>query len=176
MGLTSSFTCPNGHTFTAIAKLRARCPTCGATTRRDFTKPTESPTKNTIIRSSHKVVTPKVTETGSKPDLITTKVKSLRSTKTDTSVKSPISNKPSPRIIRQGNLKPVVRSTNKSIVKSVIRKPVTSSPTKKISAPVGSHPTVGRKPTGSRERKTVARLAEIKDVPFWLKVKKKYFV
>lgn len=34
--LATSFTCPNGHGFTANAKLRARCPTCGAVAKRQF--------------------------------------------------------------------------------------------------------------------------------------------
>ena len=36
MVLDNSFTCSNGHTFRANAKLRARCPECGVTAKRDF--------------------------------------------------------------------------------------------------------------------------------------------
>lgn len=32
----NDFTCPNGHPFKAIAKLRARCPECGVMARRSF--------------------------------------------------------------------------------------------------------------------------------------------
>lgn len=34
--LETAFTCPNGHNFTANAKLRARCTECGALARRSF--------------------------------------------------------------------------------------------------------------------------------------------
>lgn len=34
--LDNTFTCHNGHIFTANAKVRARCPKCGDLTRRDF--------------------------------------------------------------------------------------------------------------------------------------------
>lgn len=37
MLLNNEFTCPNNHTFNANAKIRARCPQCGQTARRDFT-------------------------------------------------------------------------------------------------------------------------------------------
>lgn len=45
MALSNPFTCPNGHSFTANAKLRARCPECGAMARKTFgtTKPKEEP-------------------------------------------------------------------------------------------------------------------------------------
>lgn len=34
--LNNAFTCSNGHSFEANAKIRARCPECGVTARRDF--------------------------------------------------------------------------------------------------------------------------------------------
>jgi hypothetical protein len=34
--LNNSFTCSNGHSFEANAKIRARCPECGVTAKRDF--------------------------------------------------------------------------------------------------------------------------------------------
>jgi len=34
--LDNPFTCANGHSFRANAKLRARCPQCGLMTKRDF--------------------------------------------------------------------------------------------------------------------------------------------
>ena len=34
--LDTSFTCPNGHPFKANAKVRARCPQCGALAKRNF--------------------------------------------------------------------------------------------------------------------------------------------
>lgn len=35
--LDNEFTCPNGHSFKANAKLRARCVQCGSMARKDFT-------------------------------------------------------------------------------------------------------------------------------------------
>src|ERR1035437_4024809 len=34
--MENTFHCSNGHTFTANAKLRTRCPECGASTKRSF--------------------------------------------------------------------------------------------------------------------------------------------
>ena len=36
--LDNGFTCPNGHSFRANAKLRTRCSECGTLARRDFAK------------------------------------------------------------------------------------------------------------------------------------------
>ena len=36
--LDNGFTCPNGHSFRANAKLRTRCSECGTLARRDFTQ------------------------------------------------------------------------------------------------------------------------------------------
>lgn len=47
--LDTPFTCPNGHAFRANAKLRARCPTCGATAKRDFKAPEPEPTKEPVV-------------------------------------------------------------------------------------------------------------------------------
>lgn len=46
MAFNNLFTCPDGHTFNANAKLRARCPDCGKLARRGFGKvePPEAPT------------------------------------------------------------------------------------------------------------------------------------
>lgn len=44
MPITNTFTCPKGHTFDAVAKIRARCPECGAMVRRNFS--TEAPKPN----------------------------------------------------------------------------------------------------------------------------------
>lgn len=41
--MDNPFACPNGHSFRANAKIRARCPKCGATARRDFKESTETP-------------------------------------------------------------------------------------------------------------------------------------
>lgn len=41
--LQTAFTCTNGHSFTANAKLRARCPQCGQLARKDFTATPANP-------------------------------------------------------------------------------------------------------------------------------------
>ena len=68
--LDNSFTCTNGHSFTANAKVRARCPQCGALTRRDFTvftpkepkepKTTEARKEPLLVREGRpRIVSPK---------------------------------------------------------------------------------------------------------------------
>ncbi len=44
--LTTPFTCSNGHSFTANAKLRARCPECGVLAKKSFT-----PTVPTVLKT-----------------------------------------------------------------------------------------------------------------------------
>lgn len=61
------FTCPNGHHFDAVAKLRARCPDCGETARRDF-KP------NKAVVTPVKELTDTVTTPVVKKTTITTPV------------------------------------------------------------------------------------------------------
>ena len=61
----SKFTCSNGHSFEANAKLRARCPECGVMTRRNFsekqvvTPPVESPPPKEDKEGDAKVESPK---------------------------------------------------------------------------------------------------------------------
>ena len=43
MVLSTPFTCPNGHSFVANAKLRTRCPDCGAMARRTFDSKKDDP-------------------------------------------------------------------------------------------------------------------------------------
>lgn len=174
MPITYDFTCPNGHNFQAVAKLRARCPTCGSGTRRNFS---ESATKLISKVISPKVETQKDTESGSKPDLTSTKEKLLDTRKKSISPKSEQLSKPSPRIIRQGMMPRNTTHGQRVGVKKTDAPPATKTvaPTRRVTARVGSHPQVSKLPTGSRERKTVKALAEISDQPFWLKVKKKYF-
>lgn len=62
--LDNAFTCSNGHSFTANAKIRARCPECGVTARRNFVKAEAKPeAKITVPTGTGKVeakVEPKV--------------------------------------------------------------------------------------------------------------------
>lgn len=43
MADTNTFNCANGHSFDAVAKLRARCPECGVMTRRAFGETANTP-------------------------------------------------------------------------------------------------------------------------------------
>ncbi len=43
MVLQTQFICPDKHSFTANAKLRARCPECGKMARKSFTAPPTKP-------------------------------------------------------------------------------------------------------------------------------------
>lgn len=168
-----NFTCPNGHSFNAVAKLRARCPECGAGTRRNFSviptkpigqeKPSQSSSNTTV-----KVVDKKTSDRGSKP-VSTSKTDKPLESETKSSDVSAQSSKKSPRVIRQGMMpKQKPKITPPPATKTI-------APVSRRRAKVGSHPTVSRQPTGSRERKTVKKLAEIEDIPFWQKVKRKYF-
>lgn len=89
------FKCPNGHSFRANAKIRARCPECTAMSKRDNAAPTPVDDKPT---EEPKVDKPKEPESRVKPTLVrrgrpritmAPPVKSSKSTKT---VKSKLSN------------------------------------------------------------------------------------
>lgn len=64
----NEFTCPNGHTFKANAKLRTRCPECGSVAKMDFTKPKEEP-KEPKVEPKEPETKPKETES-KKPVLV----------------------------------------------------------------------------------------------------------
>lgn len=54
--LENSFTCPKGHSFTANAKLRTRCPSCGTMTKRSFKEDTPPEPKEPVATSTEPVV------------------------------------------------------------------------------------------------------------------------
>jgi hypothetical protein len=63
MLLDNPFTCSNGHSFTANAKLRARCPECGVPAKRDFkaTAPkVDDPKPEPIVESKTDPIVPVV--------------------------------------------------------------------------------------------------------------------
>lgn len=180
MPLTSEFTCPDGHKFTAIAKIRSRCPTCGKSSRRNFqvpekpesqsvspgnvTKPEEpvKPSPTISPASFSKVEKRKDTGNGSKPDSITTKVPESKSVTKPTAK--------SPQIIKQGLMpKPTTASVKKT---APATKPA-KGPVKRVSAKSGVSPKVTKPPVGSKERKVVEQVTD--DRPFWEKVKNQYF-
>ena len=185
--MATEFTCSNGHKFTAIAKLRSRCPSCGIMTRRSFstlgTKETSSgspskPTgevpaddsRTTSQPSFRKAERRKDTASGSKNDSSSTKVSESSSRTKST----PESTTPKPRaqIIKQGLpkvAKPTTSSTNRSVAKPP---PPKKGPVKRVTARAGHAPTVTKPPTGSKERKV---LEQTTDEPYWKKVKRTYF-
>lgn len=57
----NSFTCTNGHTFEANAKLRTRCPECGVMTKRSFIPKVELPKEEPKIepKEEHSKIEPK---------------------------------------------------------------------------------------------------------------------
>lgn len=144
MPLSTPFTCPKGHSFTANAKLRARCPECGTMARKSFNSskgeppdPAEPPPSNRIDPVA----------VGTEPDDIEPEpIKSVQ-------------------VIRRGRQrtksmpKPQHRTVSKKhgIVKHrTVRRTLV--------------PSVTGKPTGNREHK----ITEREDGPYWHKVADKY--
>lgn len=55
--MDNPFACTNGHKFRANAKIRARCPECGAMARRDFSQATPTTEGNAPEPTEHKPIT-----------------------------------------------------------------------------------------------------------------------
>lgn len=84
--LNNAFTCSNGHSFEANAKIRARCPECGVTARRDFkvakleVKPEVKPEakleskvsvkKPILLQQGRPRIMPKTSHTGTKKPVV----------------------------------------------------------------------------------------------------------
>lgn len=175
MATTYDFTCPDGHKFKAIAKLRARCPDCGKMARRNFMSQSASQTQTISPVSSHKVVTPKDTGNGSKHATISTKIKESSSppAQNDESNKGSSSESPpstkKPIVVRQG-MKRQMPKTVKQTTRAVI--PPKKGPVTRKTARVGHAPTVTKPPHGSKERKVIEQTT---DEPYWQKVKRQFF-
>lgn len=188
MANTAQFTCPNKHTFTAIAKLRSRCPQCGVMSRRNFQAPalpdlkSDSPIKpqesapkppTTSPDSSHKVVNRKGSVSGSKPDSTSAKEKPSES---GTKLSGESKPKPTAQIIKQGLPRTIMpkatNPTRKPLGSKATPPAPTRGPVKRVTAKSGIAPKVTKPPTGSRERKVVEATTE---EPFWHQVKRKYF-
>lgn len=175
----NEFTCPDGHKFNAIAKLRARCTECGKMSRRQFTSQnplSESVTPSTSSPSFRKAAHRKDMGSGSKPDSISTKESESKTqepkpqepAKPATSKESQTSNRRL-QVVKRGMprtaKKPVSRST-------AIKPPEKKGPVKQVVARRAHAPTVTRPPKGSRERKVIEQTT---DEPFWLQAKRKFF-
>jgi hypothetical protein len=57
MVLETPFTCGNGHSFIANAKLRAKCPDCGVLARRKFVVETPTTTTTETVKSESPIET-----------------------------------------------------------------------------------------------------------------------
>lgn len=178
MAATYSFKCPNGHTFDAIAKLRARCPQCGITARRDFTETSVQTTQSTISPSSRKAAHRKDMGSGSNSDLTSTKEDQSSSTVKkvvqNVSRKSKVSTLPTkkPQIVKRGLPRTMPKTVKPKAKTTSIPEPKTRGPVRRVTAKAGHTPTVTRKPRGSKERKVIQQTTE---EPFWHKVKRQYF-
>lgn len=173
MPISNSFTCPSGHTFNAVAKLRARCPDCGLMARREFgtssseakeSKITPTPSigvkrrRASLRNSSTKEETQTSSEDGSSP-VIDSKTEKPSESESKDSAK--LTQSPSRRmatVVRRGRV-----ATPKKKPAIVARRNARKSP-----------PSVRRMPEGSKERKVVEQL-QGGSKPFWVRVKEDYF-
>lgn len=151
MALSTPFTCPNGHAFTANAKLRTRCPECGAMARRTFE------TKNTPDPKTEPE-TPEVPPTPENPP------------------KPPEPKKPVVKVLRRGRSsstleKKPTKKMPKAVVPVVAKKNGIVSHKKLKKAVV---PSVRGKPKGNREHKVAATVGENR--PYWHDVAEKYWM
>ena len=144
MVLSTPFTCPNGHSFTANAKLRARCPECGLATRKSFTSTPPVPPKESDPKVSP-IVEAKVKPKIEPPNPIRVLRRGRNST--------PPKEKPMPKYAGSN------RPKKKGLVSH-----------KKIRQPLV--PAIRGKPTGSREHKIATVVGE--DKPYWHQVADKY--
>jgi len=179
MAATFDFTCPNGHKFSAIAKLRARCPECGITARRDFTATSARSTPSTSTVLSRKVAHRKDTVSGLSSDSTSTKEDPSSSTvkKVVRSVsrKSTVSTLPTkkPIVVKRGLPRTMPKTVKQSKATTPPKPNVTRGPVRKVAAKRGHVPQVTKKPRGSRERKVVEQTKGNKR--FWEQVKEQYF-
>jgi len=184
MPVIYDFTCSNGHSFKANAKIRARCPECGITARRNFSSPSQKTIASVIpvtstgpkkqlkssSRSLRKAVKKDNSETGLKPASTLKKVNPsseiTKSSQDSETLTKPIVQKRAV-VVKRGMMA-------KRPVPKTIKRPSNTGIVARKKASVGSTPTVGRLPKGSRERKVVEVTGEGNE-RFWLKAKKKYF-
>jgi hypothetical protein len=147
----NQFHCPNGHSFEANAKLRARCPECGASTKRGFdAKPpvVEPPKVEPTVVEPPTVVAPKPE---SKLKLVRQGRPRIMAAKHKAPAKTPAKPK-KPGIIG-----------NKASGGLVAKKRITT---------VGARPQITRKPL----KTAVARTIKTREVatPYWHGVAQKY--
>jgi len=157
--LATAFTCPNGHSFTANAKLRARCPTCGAVAKREFKAEAPKPD-----------VKPEPTPEPKKP----TRLKGPRL------VKQGNPNRP-PRVRRTRSLADTIREAKDNAAVAKTRTPKGPKPVTKIAKGLVTKRRVARNVTpkaGARPPKTsiskVTKYGAGGNEPYWEKVKSRF--
>lgn len=143
--LSSAFTCTAGHSFEANAKLRARCPECGITARRNF-DPKPTPVKIDPIE-------PKIVKVGE-------------------SKKSVLLKQGRPRLVRTTQKKPTV---SKRPVKPMVRPKVAAGliTSKRITSK-GITPIVRGKPIKTAVARTINHGSPRTTRPFWHEVADKF--
>ena len=146
MKYDNEFTCVNGHTFRANAKLHARCPDCGKLTKRTYTAKVEP-------------ASPEVVETGSVPSALP--------------VSTPSNDDGGLKLIRRGKPRSIMAAKKKTpprvngrfvstkkkptVKKPTVKKPTTQLVTKRtVSAGTKKKPTMP-KVTRKPPRTAVAR-------------------
>lgn len=154
MVLDNSFTCSNGHTFSANAKIRARCPECGVTAKRDF--------KALIPAPKIDPPTPEIKKVEAKTEPIVV-------------VKKPVLLKQGrPRIMPRNTKPPVVskRPVKPSLVGGKVAGGLVKS--KRVKTP-GTMPTIRARPIKTAPARGVKEHgASRSSKPFWHEVAEKY--
>lgn len=150
----NSFKCSNGHSFEANAKLRARCPSCGVSTKRSFTAAVAE-----VLPKPDPEVEPKVEPKESKPKAVPVLVRRGRPRE----VKEPIVEPEKPKLMvakKKPNFKPIGSKVSAGLVKSTTIKKR------------GAMPVVNRRPP----KTAVARGIEGHEqkTPYWHEVANKY--
>ena len=141
MVLDTAFTCPNGHSFTANAKLRARCTECGQLARRSFqqdvVKKSESQTTESEVKArvEHKAIkTPVLLRQGKKmPARKTTTPKTVAKT----TAKKPITKPPVKKVAAKkvavvANGLVSTRKVSRGITPSIKRRPKRTAPARHV--------------------------------------------
>jgi len=152
--LNNAFTCSNGHSFEANAKLRARCPECGVTARRDF--------KATIVP---KVIEPKVepkTEPKTEPKVAVKRPILLQQGRPrEMPVKKTAAKKPT---IKKPHVKPSLISSSKASSGLVKTKRITTR---------GAMPTITKRPSKTAPARGIKEHGS-RTQPYWHEVVQKY--
>ena len=155
--LETSFTCPNGHTFTANAKLRARCPECLVMAKRPMgVKAKEpEPVKEPVVEPiKEPVKEPVKSEAKLRPVLIKQGLRGMAKRKP-----------------------PVVKRSLKPVKNKILAGRASAGLVRKHRIMAKVVPSVSRKP----KKTSIAKVTKLarnrgdgRDVPYWQRVNAKY--